>query len=80
MLLDVQNLSKTFPGAEAPVTVLAGVSLTLAAGEVVALTGESGSGKSTLLHIVGGLEAPDAGQVLIDGKSVYDTKKDRRRF
>lgn len=67
MILDVSDLKKTFPGSGAEVTVLDGVSLTLAAGEVVALTGESGSGKSTLLHIVGGLEPADAGQVLFEG-------------
>lgn len=66
MILDVTDLKKTFPGSAAGVTVLDGVSLSLAAGEVVALTGESGSGKSTLLHIVGGLEPADAGQVMFE--------------
>ena len=70
MLLDVRDLKKRFQGAEAPVTVLDGVSLSLAAGEVVALTGESGSGKSTLLHIIGGLEPGDGGQVLFEGADV----------
>lgn len=63
-LLALADIHKTFASAEGPVTVLQGVSLTLGAGEVVALTGESGSGKSTLLHIAAGLEAPDSGRVL----------------
>ena len=70
MLLDVQNLSKRFPGSDAEVTVLDAVSLTLKAGETVALTGESGSGKSTLLHIIGGLEPADGGAVLFDGVDI----------
>ena len=70
MLLDVRSLTKRFPGAEAPVTVLDGVSLTLDRGEALALTGESGSGKSTLLHIVAGLEPADGGQVVRDGTDI----------
>ncbi len=66
MLLRISNLTKRFPGASLP--VLDGVSLSLDAGEVLALTGESGSGKSTLLHIVAGLEPLDAGEVEIDGQ------------
>ncbi|MEO0918926.1 MAG: ABC transporter ATP-binding protein [Pseudomonadota bacterium] len=69
MLLNVSNLTKSFPGVEAP--VLDGVSLALEAGETLALTGESGSGKSTLLHIVAGLEPSDAGEVEIDGASLF---------
>ncbi|NBZ88047.1 ABC transporter ATP-binding protein [Stagnihabitans tardus] len=65
MLLHVQDLRKTYPGSETE--VLRGVSLTLAAGETLALTGESGSGKSTLLHLIGGLDRADAGIVAVEG-------------
>ena len=68
MLMNAVSLTKRFPGSETP--VLNGASLTVAAGEVVALTGESGSGKSTLLHIVAGLEPADEGQVELDGTDV----------
>ncbi|MEJ6397552.1 ABC transporter ATP-binding protein [Yoonia sp. 208BN28-4] len=67
MLLTVDNLRKTYTTADGPFDVLRGVSLTLAAGETLALTGESGSGKSTLLHLIGGLDTPDEGKILIDG-------------
>lgn len=70
MLLDVRSLKKTFPGETGPVSVLDGVSLSLAVGESVALTGESGSGKSTLLHVIAGLEPADTGHVLFDGADV----------
>ncbi|HSF63189.1 MAG TPA: ABC transporter ATP-binding protein [Paracoccaceae bacterium] len=65
MLLCLRDVTKTYPGAEAP--VLRGVSLDLAAGGMLALTGESGSGKSTLLHLIGGLDSVDSGTVAIDG-------------
>lgn len=68
MLLEVTNLIKRFDGVNRP--VLDGVSLSLEAGEVVALTGESGSGKSTLLHVVAGLEPPDGGRVVLDGGDI----------
>ena len=67
MLIDIQALRKTYPGATGPVTVLDGVDLSLAAGETLALTGESGSGKSTLLHIAAGLEPFEAGSVQVNG-------------
>ncbi|MEM8591019.1 MAG: ABC transporter ATP-binding protein [Pseudomonadota bacterium] len=69
MLLDVRDVSKAFPG-DPPLHVLRGVSLTLEAGQTLALTGESGSGKSTLLHIIGGLEAADAGQITLSGREI----------
>ena len=70
MLLQVENLSKSYPGADGPVPVLRGVDLTLDAGETLALTGESGSGKSTLLHLVGGLDTADGGSIRIAGQEI----------
>ncbi len=70
MLLDIQGLTKSFPGPEAPVPVLRGVTFALEAGESLALTGESGSGKSTLLHLVAGLDRADGGSILLDGEDV----------
>ena len=67
MLLTVREITKTYAGAEGPVAVLRGVSLDLDAGQSLALTGESGSGKSTLLHLIGGLDAPDSGQITLEG-------------
>ena len=78
MRLSVEDLAKSFPGEAGPVPVLDGVSLALAAGETLALTGESGSGKSTLLHLVAGLETPDRGRIAISGDEVT-TMDDRAR-
>ncbi len=70
MRLEVTNVTKSFPGSNAP--VLDGISLEVAAGETVALTGESGSGKSTLLHVIAGLEPCDSGRIVIDAKVLSD--------
>lgn len=65
MLLHLRDVTKTYPGTEA--AVLRGVSFDMAAGEMLALTGESGSGKSTLLHLIGGLDSADRGVVAVGG-------------
>ncbi|MBE3640652.1 ABC transporter ATP-binding protein [Mangrovicoccus algicola] len=70
MLLDARDIVKTFPGDAGLVPVLDGVSLSLAAGETMALTGESGSGKSTLLTLLAGLDRPDGGTVLLEGRDL----------
>lgn len=70
MLLEVENLDKSYPGADAPVRVLHGVNLRLEQGGTLALTGESGSGKSTLLHLLGGLDRADGGSLRLDGQEV----------
>jgi putative ABC transport system ATP-binding protein len=75
VVLTVDGVTKSYPSAEGRVTVLAGVGLTLEAGESLALTGESGSGKSTLLHLIAGLDRPDGGSVAI-GESRLDLLDD----
>lgn len=75
-LLEVKNLSKTYGQGEAAVHALRGATFTVPKGEFVAVVGESGSGKSTLLNLIGGLDTPTEGKVLIDGKDIF-TMKDR---
>ena len=70
MLLTVQDLRKTYDTADGPFEVLRGVGLELDRGETLALTGESGSGKSTLLHLIGGLDTPDSGRVVVNGADI----------
>ena len=78
MLLEIHALTKSYPGPEGPVPVLRDVTMSLGAGESLALTGESGSGKSTLLHLVAGLDGADGGRILLDGMDVT-TLDDRGR-
>lgn len=82
LALEVEHLVKTYrdaAGRETP--VLKDVSFTVAAGEVVAVTGASGSGKSTLLHAAGGLDAFDGGRILIAGTDIARlTEKERDRL
>ncbi len=70
MLVALTGVEKTYASADGPQRVLQGVDLTLDAGRSLALTGESGSGKSTLLHLVGGLDVPDAGRVMVGGQDL----------
>ncbi|MBT6344914.1 MAG: ATP-binding cassette domain-containing protein, partial [Tateyamaria sp.] len=64
-ILHATGVYKGFETGESSLQVLRGVSLSLQAGQSLALTGESGSGKSTLLYLVGGLDLPDRGQIWI---------------
>ena len=69
-MLNVSELRKSYPGADGPVQVLDGATLSLGKGETAALVGESGSGKSTLLHLIAGLDHADSGSIQVDGREI----------
>lgn len=71
-LVQLTDLYKIYSAGDNEVRALGGVSLSIEAGEFVAITGQSGSGKSTLMNMLGCLDAPDAGSYLLDGKNVAD--------
>jgi len=75
--LAVEGVSKTFPLRKEHVRALENVSLSVGEGEFVCLVGPSGCGKSTLLNIVAGLEIPDSGRVLADGRAIPGPGRDR---
>ncbi|MFO0012248.1 MAG: ABC transporter ATP-binding protein [Planctomycetota bacterium] len=77
-IIEIRNLTKQFGTGDLAVEVLRGVNLSIAAGEFVALMGPSGSGKSTLMSIIGGIEPPSGGQVLLDGVDISTLDDDQR--
>jgi putative ABC transport system ATP-binding protein len=70
VILEAHDLVKRYPLGDGSVDALRGVSLSVAKGEFVAIMGSSGSGKSTMLHLLGGLDQPSEGNVLIDGINI----------
>ncbi len=73
-ILETRNLKKVYGTGDTAVHALRQISLTVEKGEFAAIVGTSGSGKSTLLHMLGGLDRPTAGEVLVDGKSIFSLK------
>ena len=71
MLLKAENIHKAYTDTQKRVDVLRGIDLEVHEGEAVAIVGPSGAGKSTLLHVLGGLDAPDKGAVLLDNEDLY---------
>jgi len=76
-ILKVEGLSKIYGKGNNKVEALKEVNLTINKGEFVAVVGASGSGKSTLLHLLGGLDKPTSGKVIIDNESIYDYKEEK---
>ena len=70
-ILTVSHLTKTYGEGETATVALNDVSLSVAEGEFVAIVGSSGSGKSTLLHLIGGVDRPTSGRVMVNGIDVY---------
>lgn len=70
VLVDVQNIAKSYKVGSQKIEALKGVSLQVRQGEFVALTGTSGSGKSTLLQLIGGLDRPTSGSIVVDDKHI----------
>ena len=69
-ILRCENLTKIYGGAQTQVRALDGVNLSVETGEFVAITGASGSGKSTLLHMLGGVDRPTGGRIMIEGTDI----------
>ena len=75
-ILVTENLKKYYEMGEVRVKALDGVSLSVRKGEFLAIVGTSGSGKSTLLHMLGGLDVPTSGRVVVDGKDISQMERD----
>jgi putative ABC transport system ATP-binding protein len=78
VVLEIENLAKTYRLGDQVIHALAGVSLSAQAGQLVAIMGASGSGKSTLLHLAGGLDVPDTGTVRVEDRDIT-RMSDRKR-
>jgi lipoprotein-releasing system ATP-binding protein len=71
-MLDVAHLTKEYPTARGPLTVLSDVTFSLAPGDAAAVMGPSGTGKSSLLYVLGALEPPTSGSVVLDGRNPFE--------
>src|SRR5579871_5264568 len=78
VVLAARGVNRSFREGSSTLEVLTGVELTVAGGERLAIIGASGSGKTTLLQILGGLDRPSSGEVLVDGQDIHSLGEDAR--
>ncbi|MCO7225847.1 lipoprotein-releasing ABC transporter ATP-binding protein LolD [Pleionea sp. CnH1-48] len=78
VILESRNVTKTYTDAGKEVVVLQGVDLDVNQGDSISIVGSSGSGKSSLLHVLGGLDVPTDGEVLIHGKNIHEMSAKRQ--
>ena len=76
-ILQTENLTKIYGDGQNAVHALRGIDLTVEKGEFTAIVGTSGSGKSTLLHMLGGLDRPTTGKVMVDGKDIFTLSEEQ---
>ncbi|MCI0414430.1 ABC transporter ATP-binding protein [bacterium] len=76
-MIQLRDVTKTFPVGAEQFRALKGIHLEVERGEFVAVVGKSGSGKSTLLHMIGGIDKPSAGEVLVKGEPVHQMSQDQ---
>lgn len=76
LILETKDLKKYYGNGETMVRALDGVNLSIEAGSFTAIVGTSGSGKSTLLHMLGGLDRPTSGEVIVDGEKIFGLKEE----
>ncbi len=77
-ILEARNVHKSFKQGPVTLEVLQGINIAVARGERIAIVGASGSGKTTLLQILGGLDRPTSGHVLVDGKDIHEQSEQER--
>ena len=80
MFLEIKGIRKSFGQGDSRVEVLKGIDISVDKGEFCVLLGPSGSGKSTLLNIIGGIDAADEGEVIINGESLRGMQEQRRHM
>jgi len=77
-ILVANNIYKSYKSKNIQVHAVNGISLEINQGDIIVILGKSGSGKSTLLNILGGIDTPDSGDVIVDGDSLYTLSEDKR--
>lgn len=79
-MIEVKNLHKTFKTRQNSLEILKGLNFRIESGKIVAITGHSGSGKSTLLGLLSGLDKPDSGEILYNGKELFSMSFKEQNF